>query len=223
MSYNEPTTSVSAESADSRRRSRPLLRRPRAEPSPAGDVPRAARDVARRRPPRHGPRPDHQGSGDGGVPPAGGVLVGGHGRHAAHGLGAPAHPPADRPARPPEVPQDPRPALRAAADGGARRIRRRAGQRPHRRVRRAGRVRLRQGLLGAAPVAGVPHAAGPAAVRPRTLPAVEGRHHPARPRRRQAARPRRRRSPTRTRPGSRSTTTSTGSSTSARSSAGATC
>ena len=62
---------------------------------------------------RHGPRPDHQGGGARGVPPTRGVLVGGDRRHPGHGFGPPAHPAADRPARPREVPQDPRPAVRA--------------------------------------------------------------------------------------------------------------
>ena len=54
-----------------------------------------------------------------------------------------------------------------------------------------GEVDFAAGVLGAVPVAGVPHAARPAARRPRPVPEDEGRHHPARPRGRQAARRRR--------------------------------
>ena len=87
-----------------------------------------------------------------------------------------------------------------------------------------GEVDFAQRVLGAVAVAGVPHAARPAAGRAaRAVPEDEGRHHPARPRHRQAARRRRdARLPERDRR-SRSTTTSTRCSTSARSSAATTC
>ena len=183
MSYSEPAAT---------HRLRALRARPRVEPSPAGDVPRAARRRVRCC------RLDGMGhvlttkeAAMEAFRQPGGVLVGGDRRHPGDGFGATAHPAADRPARPREVPQDPRPAVRAAAHGRARGARRRAGQRPDRRVRRPRRVRLRRRVLGAAAVAGVPHAARPAARRPHAVPEDEGRHHPARPRRRQAARPRR--------------------------------
>ena len=62
----------------------------------------------------------------------------------------------------------------------------RAGQRPHRRVRRPRRDRLRRRVLHPVPVAGVPHAARPAARASSRVPDDEGRDHPAGPRRRPA-------------------------------------
>ena len=59
---------------------------------------------------------------------------------------------------------------------------------PHRRVHRPGRGGLRQGVLRALPLAGVPHPAGPAPRRAGPVPHHEGRHHPPRPRDRQAVR-----------------------------------
>ena len=76
------------------------------------------------------------------------------------------HPPADpaqrRSAGALEVPQDPRPAVRAEADGRAGSRHHRARQPLHRRVRRPRRVQLHRGVRRAVPVVGVPRADGPA-------------------------------------------------------------
>ena len=91
-----------------------------------------------------------------------------------------------------------------------------ARQRPDRRLHRPRRDRLRRRVLGAVPVAGVPHAARPPARRAPALPRDEGRHHPARSGHRHAVRQRRDARATSGRPPTRSTTTSTRCSTSAR-------
>ena len=67
------------------------------------------------------------------------------------------------------------------ADGAARGAAHRARQRPDRRLRRSRRDRLRRRVLGAVPVAGVPHPARPPARRAAPVPGHEGRDHPARP------------------------------------------
>ena len=89
-------------------------------------------------------------------------------------------------------------------------------------LRRAGRDRLRRRLLGAVPVAGVPHAARAPPRRAADVRGHEGRHHPSRPGHRdpRGTAPRCWRTSGRRPP--RSTTTSTTCSTSARSSAATT-
>ena len=91
------------------------------------------------------------------------------------GHGAAAHPAADRPARPREVPEDPRPAVRAASHGRARGAGRRARARADRRLRRPRGVRLLDRVLGAAAIAGVPDPARAAALGPADVPDDEGR------------------------------------------------
>ena len=102
-----------------------------------------------------------------------------------------AHPAADRPARPQEVPQDPRPAVRATEDGAARGAHRRARQPVDRRLRRPHRHRLRPRVLRPVPVAGLPHAARTPPRRAADVPGHEGRDHPSQPRHRDRVRQRR--------------------------------
>src|SRR5262249_28075227 len=68
----------------------------------------------------------------------------------------PADPVADRPARPPEVPEDPRSAVRAPTHERAGTVSREPRQRADRRVRGRRGDRLRKTVLGAAALAGVP-------------------------------------------------------------------
>ena len=63
-----------------------------------------------------------------------------------------------------------------------------ARQPPHRRLHRAGRGGLRQGVLRPLPLGGLPHPPRPAARRAGHVPHHEGRHHPPRPRDREALR-----------------------------------
>ena len=103
------------------------------------------------------------------------VLVGGRHRSRQHPA---AHPAQRRPARALEVPQDPRPAVRAEAHGRAGGRHHRTRQLLHRRVRRPRRVRLHRGVRRAAPVVGVPRADGPAVGGARLAPASARRHSP---------------------------------------------
>ena len=140
----------------------------------AAQVPRAARG-GRRALPRGGLRRRRQprrGRGDAARPRA---LLGRGPRGPRQR--APAHPVERRPPAAREVPQDPRPAVRAEADGGARGRHHRARQPLHRRVRRPRRVPLHQRVRGAVPVVGVPRSDGPAVGGARHPAAPEGRHH----------------------------------------------
>ena len=128
---------------------------------------------------------------------------------------AAADPAADRPARPPEVPQDPRPALRAAArcsvldEPIAQLVNDLIDTLDRRR-----RDRLHRAVLDPVPLTGVPDAVRAPDRRAASVPGDEGRHHPAPPRRRPAGRPSRYRSPTSRRRPTRSTSTSRACSTS---------
>ena len=102
--------------------------------------------------------------------------VGGH-RSRQHPSADPAQ---RRSARALEVPQDPRPAVRAEADGRAGSRHHRAREPLHRRVRRSRRVQLHRGVRRAAAVVGVPRPDGPAVGRARHVPAPPRRHPPPR-------------------------------------------